>query len=85
MKKIFQIIIIICGGLLLNSCYYDAFPEDDGDNGGGVEPPTEVSYKIQTDIVKYLTQQIIWLLTCYNWGVIFIENEKVICFFYGVA
>mgnify|MGYP000282824811 CR=1 FL=1 len=46
MKKIFQIIIIICGGLLLNSCYYDAYPEyDDGDNGGGVEPPTEVSYE----------------------------------------
>jgi len=44
MKKIFQILIIICGGLLLNSCYYDAFPEDDGNNGGGVEPPTEVSY-----------------------------------------
>jgi len=23
MKKIFQILIIVCGGLLLNSCYYD--------------------------------------------------------------
>jgi len=29
MKKIFQILIIVCSGLLLNSCYYDAYPEYD--------------------------------------------------------
>lgn len=51
MKKIFQILIIVCGGLLLNSCYYDAFPEyenvnDDGGDDGG---DTVVSYK--NDIV----------------------------------
>jgi hypothetical protein len=28
MKKIFQILIIVCGGLLLNSCYYDEIPEE---------------------------------------------------------
>jgi len=30
MKKIFQILIIVCGGLLMNSCYYDEFvvPEE---------------------------------------------------------
>jgi hypothetical protein len=27
MKKIFQILIIICSGLLLNSCYYDELVE----------------------------------------------------------
>lgn len=27
MKKIFQIILIICGGLIMNSCYYDEIPE----------------------------------------------------------
>ncbi|NOR28587.1 MAG: hypothetical protein GQ540_08690 [Lutibacter sp.] len=54
MKKIVQILIIVCSGLLLNSCYYDAFPEyedviiDDGtDNGGGGD--TVISY--QDDIV----------------------------------
>ena len=50
MKKIFQILIIVCGGLLMNSCYYDAFPEyenvDDGNGDGG---DTVVSY--QNDIV----------------------------------
>lgn len=28
MKKIFQILLIVCGGLLMNSCYYDEFPEE---------------------------------------------------------
>jgi len=27
MKKIFKILIIVCGGLLLNSCYYDELVE----------------------------------------------------------
>lgn len=27
MKKIFQIILIVCGGLVMNSCYYDEIPE----------------------------------------------------------
>ena len=27
MKKIFQILIIVCGGLLMNSCYYDELQE----------------------------------------------------------
>ncbi len=52
MKKIFRILIIICGGLLLNSCYYDAFPEydviDDGTNNDNV------SY--QSDIVPLFAQ-----------------------------
>ena len=28
MKKIFQILISVSGGLLLNSCYYDEIPEE---------------------------------------------------------
>jgi len=52
MKKIFQILIIVCGGLLLNSCYYDAFPEydviDDETNNDNV------SY--QSDIVPLFAQ-----------------------------
>ena len=44
MKKIFQIILIICGGLVMNSCYYDEIPEamipDDTD--GPVIPDTQV-------------------------------------------
>ena len=27
MKKIFQILLIVCGGLLMNSCYYDELQE----------------------------------------------------------
>jgi hypothetical protein len=41
MKKILQILIIVCGGLLMNSCYYDELqvkvipelPTDPGDPG----------------------------------------------------
>lgn len=43
MKKIFQILIILTGGLLLNSCYYDADPVFD-DIGGGDTPSEEVKY-----------------------------------------
>ena len=51
MKKIFQILIIVCGGLLMNSCYYDAYPEyEEVDNGGG----TVVSYA--TDIAPLWSQ-----------------------------
>jgi hypothetical protein len=41
MKKLFQIIILISMGLSFNSCYYDAFPEEE------ILPPIddEVSYK----------------------------------------
>ena len=28
MKKIFQILIIVCGGLLMNSCYYDSVADE---------------------------------------------------------
>ena len=56
MKKIFQILIIVCSGLLLNSCYYDAFPEYENvidDNGDG-DGDTVVSY--QNDIVPLFVQ-----------------------------
>jgi len=56
MKKIFQILIIVCGSLLLNSCYYDAFPEyeDVIDDGSGDGEDIVVSYQI--DIVPLWSQ-----------------------------
>ena len=48
MKKIFQLLVLVSMGLVMNSCYYDAFPEEvldpngGGDNGGGTVE--EVSY-----------------------------------------
>ena len=50
MKKIVQLLMLVSMGLVMNSCYYDAFPEEeiiDPDNGGG--QTEEVSYA--TDIV----------------------------------
>lgn len=45
MKKIFQILLIVCGGLAMNSCYYDAYPEyEEVDNGGGGTGGVEISY-----------------------------------------
>jgi len=64
MKKIFQILIIVCGGLLLNSCYYDELvprpiPEIPTD-------PDDPNYKE----VKYGADiQLIWnnkCTTCHN-------------------
>jgi len=40
MKNLFKIIIMISMGLFLNSCYYDAFPEEEI-----VPPPEDVSYE----------------------------------------
>ena len=50
MKNIFKIIMLLSIGLFLNSCYYDAYPEEEiSDPGtGGGEVPTEVSF--QADI-----------------------------------
>ncbi|MBL4561878.1 MAG: hypothetical protein JKX79_12935 [Labilibaculum sp.] len=48
MKNIFKIIMLLSIGLFLNSCYYDAYPEEEistPDNDGG-EVPTEVSFQI---------------------------------------
>jgi len=44
MKNIFRIFILISMGLFLNSCYYDSFPQEIDDGGGG-EIPEVVSYK----------------------------------------
>lgn len=56
MKKIFQILIIVCGGLLMNSCYYDdiqepvipELPTDPGD-------PNYVEIKFGVDIQPVFT------------------------------
>ena len=58
MKKLIQFLMMIIIGLLVNSCYYDAFPEDDfvpgdGDGDGDTEVPL-VSY--QNDIVPLWVQ-----------------------------
>ncbi|MBL4938799.1 MAG: hypothetical protein JKY16_00645 [Lutibacter sp.] len=46
MKKIFQLLVLVSMGLAMNSCYYDAFPEevivDPVPGGGGTVE--EVSY-----------------------------------------
>jgi pentatricopeptide repeat protein len=44
MKYFIKLLIVIAMGLFLNSCYYDSFPQDTDDNGGG-EIPDVVSYK----------------------------------------
>ena len=54
MKKIIQLLLIAFIGVSINSCYYDAFPEDEnlpGDGGGETEL---VSY--QNDIVPLWVQ-----------------------------
>ena len=43
MKNILNIALLIAMGLFLNSCYYDAFPEDE-DNPTPVVPVEDVSY-----------------------------------------
>jgi hypothetical protein len=49
MRKLFQILMILSMSLYLNSCYYDAFPDED------LTPsPEEVSY--QNDIVPLWVQ-----------------------------
>ena len=44
MKNILKIFILVSMGLFLNSCYYDSFPQEIDDGGGG-EVPEVVSYK----------------------------------------
>ena len=44
MKNFIKILIVIAMGLFLNSCYYDSFPQDIDDGGGG-EIPEDISYK----------------------------------------
>jgi hypothetical protein len=58
MKKIVQLLMLVSMGLFLNSCYYDAYPEEEiidpgtgGGTGGTVE---EVSYS--ADIVPLWSQ-----------------------------
>ena len=43
MKNFIKILVVIAMGLFLNSCYYDSFPQDI-DNGGGGEIPDDISY-----------------------------------------
>jgi len=52
MKKIFQILIIVSGGLLLNSCYYDEIPEELIIKEIPVDPsdPNYVEISFQNDI-----------------------------------
>lgn len=48
MKNIFKFIMIIGMGLMMNSCYYDAYIEEeitDPGSGGG-EVPTDVSFQL---------------------------------------
>ena len=56
MKKLYQILMILGMGLLLNSCYYDAFPED----LNPIDPEEEVSY--QNDIMPLWVQ----CIGCHN-------------------
>ena len=44
MKKIFQIIMLVSIGVLLNSCYYDTYPEYINEDPGGGDIPDVVSY-----------------------------------------
>jgi len=57
MKKIFQILIIVSAGLLLNSCYYDELIERPIDVP---EPPPEGS----EDVSYSLEVQPIWNASC---------------------
>jgi hypothetical protein len=63
MKNLFKIIILISVGLFLNSCYYDAFPEDID----GVDPP------VIPDVVSYSEHIMpLWVgecIPCHNGGV----------------
>ena len=64
MKKIFQILLIVCAGLAMNSCYYDELQErvipelpTDPDN------PNYVEIKFATDIQPIFTSNCIG---CHN-------------------
>lgn len=50
MKKLIQVVTIISMSLFMNSCYYDAFPED----VDLIDPETNISYA--TDIVPLWVQ-----------------------------
>lgn len=53
MKKLFQLLIMIIMGLVINSCYYDAFPDEEiiDDPGAPIE---DISY--QNDIIPLWAQ-----------------------------
>jgi hypothetical protein len=57
MKKIVQLLMLVSMGLVMNSCYYDAYPEEDiidpgnGNGGGTID---EVSYS--ADVVPLWSQ-----------------------------
>jgi len=55
MKNIFQILILLGMGLFLNSCYYDAYPEEEL-----IPLPTDISY--QNDIIPLWGQ----CIGCHN-------------------
>jgi hypothetical protein len=54
MKKLFQFILMIIMGLVINSCYYDAFPEEVIIDDPGDTPTEDVSY--QSDIIPLWVQ-----------------------------
>ncbi|MFK5983725.1 MAG: hypothetical protein QM499_12510 [Flavobacteriaceae bacterium] len=54
MKKIIQLLLIAFIGVSVNSCYYDAFPEDENLPGDGGDETELVSY--QNDIVPLWVQ-----------------------------
>jgi len=55
MKKLIRLLMMVFMGLAINSCYYDALPEDDYVPGDGDDNDTElVSY--QNDIVPLWVQ-----------------------------
>ena len=57
MKKLFQFILMIIMGLVINACYYDAFPENEEviiDDPGDGTPTEDVSY--QNDIIPLWSQ-----------------------------
>ncbi|MFA5297506.1 MAG: hypothetical protein WC389_04785 [Lutibacter sp.] len=58
MKKIFQILIIVCGGLIMNSCYYDELQERPIP-----ELPSDVEILFGTDIQPIFTASCIG---CHN-------------------
>ena len=53
MKKLFQLIIMIIMGLVINSCYYDAFPDEEIIDDPRT-PNEDVSY--QSDIIPLWAQ-----------------------------
>ncbi len=50
MKNLVRIILLISIGLFMNSCYYDAFPEEE------IMPPIDEEVSYQTDIIPLWVQ-----------------------------